>query len=118
MSASTNFPKKKILFTLYSFNIQAPPDLSHEQLFQFFIECNQDPDLHSPETVPPFPRATGQKASAKRKNISSKNTPSPLKKAKPHHSNQNPVQQRDDQILSALTSIQGVLSEMDERFQA
>ncbi|KAF4106172.1 hypothetical protein G5714_013834 [Onychostoma macrolepis] len=109
------WPKDKILSTLYSFNIQAPPDLSHEQLFHFLIECSQESDLFSPASVA-LPHATGRKATSKRKHLSSDN-PLPLEKSKRPHTNQISTQQRDYQILSALTSIQGVLSKMDERIQ-
>lgn len=109
------WPKEKILSTLYSYNIQAPPDLSHEQLIHLLIEWSQDLDLFSPASVASLPRTIGQKA--KRKHLSS-DSPLPPEKSKPPHTNQISAQQRDDQILLALTSIQEVLSEMDKKIQA
>lgn len=36
------WPKERILSTLYSLNVQAPPNLNHDQLLAFLQEVNQD----------------------------------------------------------------------------
>lgn len=112
------WPKDRILSTLYSLNIQAPPNLSHDQLWNFLQEVHQDPQPISTNEAPSLPRATGRKATEKRRNTSTDQTNLTPKKAKSSHPSQAPAEQGDDRIFSALLAIQGSLSNMDNRIQA
>ncbi|ROL01530.1 hypothetical protein DPX16_2099 [Anabarilius grahami] len=82
------WPKERILATLYSLNVHMPPNLNHDQLLTFLQEVNQDPQPPSTNVV------------------------------KPSNPSQAPAQQGDDRVLTALLSIQGTLSDMDNRIQA
>ncbi len=66
----------------------------------------------------PPPELLAAKPRKKRKNISSDLTSPTPKKPKPSHPSQAPAQQGEDRILSALLSIQGTLSDLDNRILA
>lgn len=113
----SEWPKEKILATLYSLNVQVPPNLNHDQLLTFLLEVNQDPQPPS-TNVSSLPRSTGRKATEKRKNTSNDQASPTSKKGKTSNPPQASAQQGDDRVLTALLSIQGSLSDMDNRIQA
>ncbi|ROL45242.1 hypothetical protein DPX16_17853 [Anabarilius grahami] len=112
----SEWPKERILATLYSLNVQVPPDLNQDQLLIFLQEVNQDPQPPS-TNVSSLPRSTGRKATEKRKNISNDQASPTSKKVKTSNPPQASAQQGDDRVLTALLSIQGSLSDMDNRIQ-
>ncbi|ROL48632.1 hypothetical protein DPX16_7568 [Anabarilius grahami] len=99
------WPKERILATLYSLNVQVPPNLNHDQLLTFLQEVSS------------FPQSTGRKATEKIKNISTDQAFPTPKKIKSSHPSQVPAQQGDDRVLTVLLSIQGTLFDMDNRIQ-
>lgn len=113
----TEWPIERILSTLYTLNVQVPPNLDHDQLLTLLQEVNQDPQPPSTNAASSLPRSTGRKATEKRKNISTDQAGPTPKKAKTASASLAPVQ-GEDKILSALLSIQGTLSAMDNRIQA
>ncbi|KAJ8359218.1 hypothetical protein SKAU_G00157430 [Synaphobranchus kaupii] len=111
----------KILGVLFSRNIQAPLGASHEELLHFLIANVPDiataPATGIPASTPPAPR----KASAKRKHCAAPATSSavasaPAKRARPQSQGATP-QQIEDPILTALSTIQASLLDMDGRIQ-
>ncbi|ROI84236.1 hypothetical protein DPX16_20008 [Anabarilius grahami] len=112
----SEWPKERILATLYSLNVQVPPDLNQDQLLTFLQEVNQDPQPPS-TNVSSLPGSTGLKATEKRKNISNNQASPTSKKVKTSNPPQASAQQGDDRVLTALLSIQGSLSDMDNRIQ-
>lgn len=94
-----------------------PPNLDHDQLLTLLQEVNQDPQPPSTNVPSSLPRSTGHKATEKRKNISTDQADPTPKKGKTASASFAAVQ-GEDKILSALLSIQGTLSAMDNRIQA
>ncbi|ROJ30515.1 hypothetical protein DPX16_2368 [Anabarilius grahami] len=113
----SEWPKERILATLYSLNVQVPSDLNQDELLTFLQEVNQDPQPPS-TNVSSLPRSTGRKATEKRKNISNDQASPTSKKVKTSNPPQASAQHGDDRVLTALLSIQGSLSDMDNRIQA
>ncbi|CAM4650942.1 unnamed protein product [Leuciscus chuanchicus] len=109
-----DWPAEKILATLDSHNIQSTLGISHEELFQFFLE-----NIPGTPATPSTPTPSGsRKATAKRKHSSRSTNPPALKKRTERSGNITQLESTEDPVLSALQNITFSLTSLDARIQA
>ncbi|CAM4547231.1 unnamed protein product [Leuciscus chuanchicus] len=116
-----DWPLPKLLETLYRHNIPAPTGATHKELFALLCEKIDVPAAD----FPPPPSFSGRKQAQKRKNLDPASTPSadvaPKRAGGPAVSTRavySSSVQSNDPVLSALSSIQFSLSDMNSRIQA
>ncbi|KAK2834000.1 hypothetical protein Q7C36_014701 [Tachysurus vachellii] len=115
-----HWPLPKLLETLYRHDIPAPTGAMHMELFALLCEKIYVPAAD----VPPPSSFSSKKQAQKRKNLEPASTSADVapKRAGGSHVSTRAVYpssvQRDDPVLSALSSIQFSLSDMNSRIQA
>lgn len=115
-----DWPLPKLLETLYRHDIPAPTGATHKELFALLCEKIDVPAAD----FPPPPPFSGRKQAQKRKNFDPASTPTDVAPKRAGGSavsnravNSSSVQSKDP-VLSALSSIQFSLSNMNSRIQA
>ncbi|KAF4118480.1 hypothetical protein G5714_000531 [Onychostoma macrolepis] len=115
----SDWPLPKILEVLFKSNIPVPSGATHEELFTLLCESIDVPASHSP----PHPPTSSKKNTQKRKNfepVSTSTTGAPKRACGPSSSarSSHSTIQNNDPMLSALSNIQSLISDMNSRIQA